>query len=136
MNTASLSIRSNALSRSVPIAFAIAALAFVSARAYAYPPDQITLSAPVVKVVGYEQDTQGPIKQSAVTAHVRFDPVTLTTNSGVALLKDSVEEAARKACVRADRPTGDDDTCIRNAVEVAKPQVAAAIARARSTANG
>jgi UrcA family protein len=67
---------------------------------------------------------------------VKTDPVVLTTNSGVALFKDSVAEAARKAC-GADDPHGEVDTaCLRAALKEAKPQVNAIIANARSAANG
>jgi UrcA family protein len=136
MNTSTPSIRVNILRRNLPIALAIGALAVVSARAHAQDLDQITISAPAVKTVGREQVTLAPVKESTVTARVAFDPVTLTTNSGVALLKDSVLEAARKACGAADPVTPDDGTCLHTAVRSAKPEVDAAIARARSSANG
>jgi UrcA family protein len=67
---------------------------------------------------------------------VQFDPVTLTTNSGAALLKDAVLDAARQACTDADPFTNDGGACVRKAVESAAPQVDAVIARARSSANG
>src|SRR5258708_5796459 len=132
MTTQTLSIRGNALRRSLPIAFAIGALAVMSAGAHAQDLEEITISAPAVKTVRYELATFAPIEQSTVTARVAFDPVTLTTNSGVALFKDNVLEAARKACVAADPLTQDDGTCVHTAVKSAKPQVDAAIARARS----
>jgi UrcA family protein len=129
-------LRVNTLRRRLPIALAIGALAAMSAGAHADNLDEVTISAPATKIVGRDYATGAPIEQETVTANVKFDPVTLTTNSGVALLKDSVLAAARKACYAADPLTMDDDgTCVHDAVKSAKPQVDAAIARARSNAN-
>jgi UrcA family protein len=63
--------------------------------------------------------------------------VTLTTNSGVALLKDSVLETALKVCNSLTLPMADEDggTCVSDAVKSAQAQVDAAIAKARTTAN-
>jgi UrcA family protein len=136
-STASISV--NALRNALPIVFAIVALALVSARAPAAEPDDIdviTVSAPVAKTLGPDATTVAPIERITVTARVQFDPVTLTTNSGVALLKDAVLDAARKACADADPLTNDGGVCVRRAVESAEPQVDAVIARARSSANG
>jgi UrcA family protein len=129
------SIRVNTLRRSLPIALAIGALAVMSARAHADDLDEITISAPAVKTVGRDAATGAPIEEVTVKGRVTTDPVTLTTNSGVALLKDGVLDAARKACDAADPLTPDDGTCVQAAVESAKPQVDAAVARARSGAN-
>ena len=136
MNNPTTSIRANVLRRSLPIAFAIAALAIMSARAHAQDPDQVTVSAPQVKTIGREFATLAPIEQSTVKARVAFDPVTLTTNSGVALLRDSVFDAAIKACAAADPGIHDDGECVNTAVRSAQPQVDAAIARAKITGNG
>ncbi len=130
------SIRVNTLRRSLPVALAIGTLAVMSARAHAGDLDQVTIAAPAVKTVGHDYATGAPIQETTVTARVQVDPVTLTTNSGVALLKDGVRDAARKACEAADPLTPDDGTCVHTAVKSAEPQVAAAIARARSSANG
>jgi UrcA family protein len=135
----SISIRVNTLRRRLPIAFAIGALAVISANAHADSLDnldEITISAPAVKTIGYEAGTVAPIKQVTVTARVAVNPVALTTNSGVALLKDSVRAAAHKACDSADPLTPDDGECVTAALRNAKPQVDAAIARARSSVNG
>ena len=123
------------LRRSLPIALVIGALTVLSAQANAAEPDEVTVSAPAVKTLGLNERLE-PIQEVVVTAHVDFNPVALTTNSGVALLHDSVLEAARKACYSADPTVSDDGTCVRDAVKAAKPQVTAAIARARSAANG
>jgi UrcA family protein len=119
--------------------FAIGAIALISARAQADDPaqvDQVTISSPTVTIVGRDSSTNSPITQTTKTARIQYDPVTLTTNSGASLLRDSVRESARKLCDSIDPLNPDDGTCIRTAVDSANPQVDAAIARARSTANG
>jgi UrcA family protein len=119
--------------------FAIGAVALISARAQADDPaqvDQVTISSPTVTIVGRDSATNSPITETTKTARIQYDPVTLTTNSGVALLRDSVRESARKLCDSIDPLDPNDGTCIRTAVDSATPQVDAAIARARSTANG
>ena len=121
----------------LPVAFALGTLAFISAGAQAADYDEVTISTPGVKTVGHDGATGAPIEEYTQKASVKFDPVTLTTNSGVALLKDSVLDAALKACSSVSLPLSDDDgTCVRGAVKSAQAQIDAAIARARSTANG
>lgn len=136
MNNPVHSIRVSPVHRSLPIILACSALAIVSARAQAQDLDQVVVSAPVVRTVGRDPATLAPIEESTSTARVAFDPVTLTTNSGVALLEDGVLDAARKACYAADPIVEDEGSCVRAAVRSAQPQVTAAIARARGNANG
>jgi UrcA family protein len=124
----------NILRTGLATTLAIGALSLLSVSAQAAEPDEITISAPAIKIVGRDFATNAPIEQSTVTARVFTDPVTLTTNSGVALLKDSVVEAARKACETAAPLDPYDQTCVFEAVKSAQPQVDAAIARARSNA--
>ena len=121
----------------LPAALALGALA-VSAGVQAAEPDEISITAPSVTTVGRDDSTLAPIEETTEKATIKFDPVTLTTNSGVALLKDSVLEAASKVCNSITFAMADDDTdtCVRNAVKSAQAQVDEAIARARSTANG
>ena len=136
MNT---SILSGNRRSSLLATFAIGAVALISARAQADDPaqiDQVTISSPTVTIVGRDSSTNSPITETTKTARIQFNPVTLTTNSGVALLKDSVRESARKLCDSIDPLDSDDGTCIRGAIDSAQSQVDAAIARARSTANG
>lgn len=132
------SIRTNKLRGRLFAAFAIGAIAVMSVSAYAADdPDEITVTAPSVKTVGRDSTTGAPIEEYTAQARVAFDPVWLTTNSGVALLNDDVRNAAEKACYSADPLTDDgEDTCVREAVRAAQAQIDAAIARARSTANG
>ena len=132
MTTSIAAIRVNILRRALPVALVIGALSILSVRAQAAEPDEVTITAPAVKTIGRDTATGAPIEQVTVTARVTTEPVTLTTNSGVALLKDSVLEAARKACTTAD-PLSSDDTCVFEAVKAAQPQVNAVIARARSS---
>jgi UrcA family protein len=131
-------IRTHALRSQLPATLAIGALALMSTGAQAVEPDEITISAPNVKTVGRDGTTGAPLQNVTESASIKFDPVTLTTNSGVALLKDSVFEAALKVCNSIDfsMEDDDDDTCVRDAVRSAQLQVNAAIARARSTTNG
>ena len=144
MNTTTSSTRRNtlraapplALRIGLPIACAIAAFAAMGTRAGAAELDQITVAAPVVKTVGRDSDTNAPIDRVTVAATVATDPETLTFPSGVVLFKDYVSEAAHKACAAADPSRPVDQACIRNAIAAAKPQVNAAIADAKSRANG
>jgi hypothetical protein len=138
------SIRVNTLSRILPVAFAVGAIALVSARAHAADTDQlnpvqldpISVSAPAVKIVDRDSATGAPIEQVTITARVQADPAALRTNYGALMLNYSVLDAARKACTAADPFADDDGTCVHDAVESAKPQVDAAIARARSSLTG
>jgi UrcA family protein len=138
------SIRVNILDRILPVAFAVGAIALVSARAHAADPNQldpvqldpITVSAPAVKIVDRDTATGATTEQVTITARVQADPAALRTNYGALMLNYSVLDAARKACTSADPLADDDGTCLHDALESAKPQVDAAIARARSSLTG
>jgi UrcA family protein len=138
------SIRVNVLGRFLPVAFAVGAIALVSARAHAADADQldpvqldsITVSAPVPKIVEHDAASGASVEQVTITARVQVDPAALRTEYGALMLNYSVLNAARQACAAADPLADDDGTCFRDAVESAKPQVDAAIARARSTLAG
>ena len=117
---------------------AVGAILLVNATAQAEQPDplnQITVTSRSVKTIGRDPATDAPIKEITRTAYVQYDPVVLTTNSGVALLKDSVQDAAVKICASLDPLDSDDGGCIRRTVESAKPQIDAAIASARRAAS-
>ena len=94
--------------------------------------DEITVTAPATKVIGRAPGANNPITQVTVTARVQYDPVTLTTNSGVALLKDGVLDAARRICRAADPGAPQDNECVRQATSSAQPQIDAAVAKARA----
>jgi hypothetical protein len=136
MTTATLSISANALRRALPIVLAIGALAVMTSHVQAAELDKLTIDRPIVKLVGRDESTEAPIEDVTVVAHVIPDPDTLTTDSGVVLLKDYVLEAARKACFAADPMAPDDGTCVHKALQEAKPQVAALVAQSKSKANG
>jgi UrcA family protein len=125
------------LSGSLYAAFAIMALAVFSASAQAAEdPDEITITAVKTQTVGRDYATGAPIQKVTVKAAVSYDPVTLTTNSGIALLKDSVADAARKACSDAEPLEDDGGTCVQDAISAAQSQIDRAIAKARSTTDG
>jgi UrcA family protein len=124
------------LSGNLYAAFAVMAFAVCSVSAQAAEPDEVTISAPTTQTVGRDYATNAPIQETTVKVAVSYDPVTLTTNSGVALLKDSVADAARKACDTADPLTDDGGTCVREAISSAQTQIAEAITKARSNASG
>jgi UrcA family protein len=128
--------RRGALVSRLTAALALGALTFMSTGAYAADLDVITISAPNVKTVGRDVATGAPIEEVTKQATLKVDPVTLTTNSGVALIKDSVRETARKLCDSIDPLSSNDPTCVNNAVKPAMAQVDAATARARSTQTG
>ena len=117
----------------LPILLAFAALAFVSALAQAADLPEVTISAPSVKTVDRDAATGAPIQQVTEAARVSVDPVTLTTNSGVALLQDKVVETAQQLCNTMDPLAVEDDgSCVREAVKSAQAQIKAAVARANS----
>ncbi len=119
---------------SVPAVYALiaaAALGFATT-ARGAEPEQIVVQGPTTHAIGY--GTLRPLEQSTVKVGVSYDPVTLTTHSGVALLKDAVTQAAFKACVDADPNYPPESACISTAIEQAQPQIAQAVARARSGA--
>jgi UrcA family protein len=124
------------LSRSLQAAAAIMALAVFSISAHAAESNEITVYGSTTKTVDRDYATGAPVQETTVKVAVSYDPVTLTTNSGIALLKDSIADAARKACATADPLTDDGGTCVREAISSAKTQIARAIAQARSSSNG
>lgn len=120
----------------VPALCALAAVAAlcVAGSARGAEPEQIVIQGPTTQTIGYE--SLRPVERSTVKVGVSYDPVTLTTHSGVALLKDAVTQAAFKACVDADPTYAPESACISRAIDQAQPQIAQAVARARSGVNG
>jgi UrcA family protein len=114
--------------------FAVGALGLFSARAHAADFEQVTISAPSVKIIGHDGATGAPIEDKVQTALIKVDPVSLTTRSGVALLNDAVQDSAQKICFSLDPLNWDDGECVRGAVRSAQPQVTAAVTRAMATA--
>jgi UrcA family protein len=124
------------LRKAVEPIVAVSVLALLGALAHAEEFDQITIIAHKVKVVSHEAATGAPIEKTLVSAKVAYDPTTLTQESGVQTLKDSVLKAAQEVCTDADPLAPEDGDCVDEAVRGAQPQIDAAVARARSqTAN-
>jgi UrcA family protein len=120
-------------------ALACAALLFGAigfSGANAAEEEVITVLGPRVKIVEHGPGTTIAREQVSVTASVQYDPVTLTTNSGVALLKDGVQQAARRVCLAADPGAPLDQKCVRNAINAAQPKIDAAVARAKANEHG
>ena len=111
----------------------LAALAIVTSGARADELDRVVIDPPVVKITGHDPATNAPIETRTIVAHIIPDPETLTMDSGVVYLNDNIRDAARKACFEADPMVPDDGRCYRDALASAKTQVAALVARARST---
>ena len=116
------------------------AIAIPSGGAHSARLKPITLHGPAVfaqaaKTVGYGAATDAPIEEVTVKARVKYNPVILTTYSGVALLKEDVARAARKACETMRFLHGEEE-CIRHAIRSAQPQLSAALTRARRTEAG
>ncbi len=133
--TTSNNVNVKILSGSLQAAFAIMAIAVFSAGAHAAEPGEITVYGSTTKTVDRDYATLAPIQETTVKVGVSYDPATLTSDSGVALLKEKVVEAARKGCEAADTREDDDGTCVREAVGSAQAQIAAAVAQARSSMN-
>ncbi len=125
-----------ALDLTLPALFALVATAGLcaGARGAEAPASQIVVRGATTQVIG--NDYRRPLEQSTVKLGVRYDPVTLTTNSGVALLQDAVTQAAFRACVDADATSAPESRCIPNATDQAQPQIAQAVAQARRDAQG
>lgn len=132
MKASTVTIHPNGLRNGWTVAFAVGVLTLCNAGARAAELDPITVSPPIVKVIGHDMRTEAPIDDVTVNARIAVDTETLRNDSGVVLLKDRVLEAAHKACDAADPFLGDGGTCVRDAVKAAQPQVVAAIAKARS----
>jgi UrcA family protein len=125
-----------ALDLTLPAVFALVATAGLcaSARGAETSTNQIVVQGPTTTIIGH--DYRRPLEQSTVRLGVSYDPVTLTTNSGVALLKDAVTQAAFQACIDADPTSAPESRCISNAIDQAQPQIAQAVAQARRDVNG
>ncbi len=83
----------------------------------------------------------GTVMVSTVTMRVRYTDLSLDTNSGQALFRARVTDAAKEACKRAtaDYPLAMYQTtnweCVKAAVKGAKPQVDTIIAAANGSRN-
>lgn len=127
-----------AVTRRLPVVCAVGLFSFGalgSSTAQAADQEEITISAPRTKTIGHDPATGASIQVDKQSAHLKIDPLMFTTNSGIALVKDSVLDTARKICASLDPLDSDDGgDCVRGAVKSAQPQIDAAVARAKSTA--
>ena len=139
MNAFRFPMRSKLVRASLPIVFALGALtAFGSYAQAAEPAQEITITGTRVERIPYDVTVRRSAKEVTVGASVPANLDVLTLNSGVALLQDSVRDAALKACLAADpRATATADVttdCVHRAVREAQPQIDALVAKARSDA--
>lgn len=141
MNASNTFIRKTRVGAGVCSVFAIGAFAFFGTVALAAEPTpEITITGSHVKTIPYDFVTRRPAEQVNVTASVPVELDTLTLNSGVALLKYNVRQAARRACMVGD--PGESATadvtadCIHRALDDAQPQIDALVAKARTEARG
>jgi len=125
---------------SLPIACAMGVFAFSSSYAQTAEPapgpgeSAVTITGTRVKTLPYDFIVRRQEKAVTVTGTVPANLDVLTLNSGVALLEDSVRDAARKICLQAAdavNPVSDDTLeCVNQAVHEAQPQINALIQRA------
>jgi len=139
MNASRFPMRSRLALASMPAVLAMAALAAFSGSAQAADPAQeITITGTRVERIPYDVTVRRPAQEITVGASVPANLDVLTLNSGIALLQDSVRDAALKACMAADpRATATSDAttdCVHRAVRQAQPQINALVAKARSEA--
>jgi UrcA family protein len=125
----------------LPVAIAAVGLFGLGNPAQAQEMDQVAVVSSSTGIVGYRLHEPRPVKQTNVKVSVTYDPVTLTTNSGIALLRDAVKEAAQKACKPSSVHASlyDDLTyhdCVQTAIDRAEPQVAQAITDAHRAESG
>jgi UrcA family protein len=125
------STHTKALDLTLPALLALVATAGLcaSAQGAETATTQIVIQGPTTRVIGH--DYRRPLELSTVKLGVRYDPATLTTHSGVALLEDAVTQAAFQACVDADPTSVPESRCVSNAIDQAQPQISQAVARAR-----
>jgi UrcA family protein len=141
MNAFRFPTRSRFVRASLPAVLAMGALAVLSSAAQAAEPAQeITITGTRVEQIPYDVTVRRPAKEVTVGASVPANLDGLTLNSGVALLQDSVHDAALKVCLAADpRATATSDAttdCVHRAVRDAQPQIDALVAKARREAKG
>lgn len=123
----------------VLLAFAIGAITFLGSAQATEATQEITITGTRVQKT-YDFSVRRPVENVSVSAVVPADLNVLTLNSGVALLKYNVRQAAIKACMMADplaSATSDSTMdCVNDAVNDARPQVNALIAEAHRQENG
>jgi UrcA family protein len=117
------------------LASAALALCVLGPGARADELNQVTIHGSTVKTIGHDKTGQ-PIEQVTVRLAVPIDPVMFTTNSGVALVKSRVLDAAKQACKDPDPAVPEDQDCVRRAFESAQPEIDAEVAKANRSPKG
>jgi UrcA family protein len=111
--------------------------AAVAQQAATIPEVRVQASAVIKKQTG-KSSSGIPIETAVVAVRVGYSDLSLATNSGQALLRERVVDAARDACARVSAtfaPGGNsssDSDCIRTAISDAQPQINAAIEAANT----
>jgi len=114
---------------SLPVMIALGTWACAWIGTQAAELQELTVTVPATRTVG--RDANGaPVQQVTASARVPYDPVMLTTPSGRARLQERVTEVARKLCRQVSDatppPATAEDSCVQQAVQGAKVQIAAA----------
>ncbi len=130
-------------SRSALLAVAAATASMLAMAQQEGPTSEVRVQASAVikKQVG-KTSSGVPIETAEVTMRVAFADLALDTNSGQALLKSRVADAAKDACERINTsyapgtPGTSDAECVNTAIKNAKPQVDAVIAAANAHKSG
>ena len=133
-----LQIRAHQTVRVALLAASMGALiATTLAQAPTIPEIRVQASGVLKKQLG-QTSSGSPIEATDVIVRISYADLYLDTNSGQALLKDRVRDAAKEACKRATAHypmsslESTDDDCVKAAVNSAKPQVDAVIAAANA----
>lgn len=125
----------------MPVALVLASILTLAGAALAQTPSipeiRVQASGVLKRQIGQTQ-AGAPIETTDVTVRVSYADLSLDTNSGRALLKDRVTDAAKEACRRAmaHYPMSSlemtDQDCVQAAVKGATPQIDAVIAAAKA----
>ena len=98
--------------------------------------DEVTVTAPGVKVIGHGT-TGAPIEEVSASERIEYSHTMLMTNSGRALLEDRITAEARRLCEDLEKPgnmsSQTKTACVKQAVAGAKEQIAAAAAAQKKT---
>jgi UrcA family protein len=113
---------------------AAAACTLAGAGAYGQAMEVVTVEAVREIVVG-KSPIGAPIKELSIRSRVSYADLDLTTADGVAALEKRVKDTAVSTCkeLKVDVPAegSTEEKCIKEAIEGAAPQIAAAVEAAR-----
>ena len=113
---------------------AAAACTLAGASAYGQALEVVTVEAVREIVVG-KSPIGAPIKELSIRSRVSFADLDLTTADGVAKLEKRVKDTAVSTCkelkVQVPAEGSTEEKCIKEALEGAAPQIAAAVEAAK-----